>query len=140
MHPLFERRLRPIAAVVLFFFTFYCIEPLNFAIAAQAPPTPKVSNSTQSKTASERFEESLHAAKQVIEDLDQQVASGKDIAPNLEALKGHKEILMETDRAIRAEFAATEAKLVGAHGGAPLPTEILAVSYTHLTLPTTPYV
>ncbi len=126
MHPLFERRLRPIAAVVLFFFTFYCIEPLNFAIAAEAPPSrgtlQRAPTTTQSKTASERFEESLRAAKQTIENIDQQIADGQDIAINLKTLKGHRQTLAETDRAIRAEFAETEAKLKTAK----LPDEILA--------------
>ncbi len=121
MHPLFEHRLRPIATVVLFFFTFYCIEPLNFAIAAQDAPKPQLSNSSKVKTAPERFEESLRAAKQVIDNLDQQIADGQDIAISLKTLKGHRQTLTETDQAIRAEFAETKAKLKTAN----LPDEIL---------------
>ncbi len=44
----------------------------------------------------------------MIEDLDQDVASGKDITLTLESLKGHKQTLESADPEIRAEFKATE--------------------------------
>jgi len=104
----FQRKLRPIAAVTLFFFSWISIEPWNYAAWAQSSPKPKTSVSQSSKTSSGKFEESLRAAKNVVEELDQGVVSGKDITIQLESLKGHKQALESADPEIRAEFAATE--------------------------------
>jgi len=120
MHPRFERRLRPIAAVVLVFFSIYCIEPLNFAHAAQSLSQPQPSVSNKSKPAAETFEESLRGSKQAIDALDQQMATGQDTARNFLALKGYRKDMEAADKTIRAEFADTEARLKAAN----LPDEI----------------
>ncbi|MBN4054462.1 hypothetical protein JYT87_02000 [Nitrospira defluvii] len=111
MDPRFRRRLRPIASVVLIFFSWFCIEPWNFALAAQAVPKPATVTSKQSKSASHKFEKSLRAAKRVIEDLDREVADGKDITLTLASLNAHRQALEAADLEIQAEFAETEAKL-----------------------------
>jgi hypothetical protein len=127
MHPRAERRLRPIAVIVLFFFTWISIEPWHYAVWAQSSPASPSVPQSQPKTrnpspsASGGFEETLRATQKLIEDLDQEVASGKDITLTLETLKGHRQVLESTDPGIRAEFAATE-KFLKEKG---LPTVIL---------------
>jgi hypothetical protein len=118
----FERKLRPIAALTLFFFTWITIEPWNYAVWAQTSPNPKTSASQPSKTTSGKFEESLRATKKVVEELDHDIASGKDITLQLESLKGHKQTLEAADPQIRVEFNATEKFLKEKK----LPAEILA--------------
>lgn len=70
MHPLLLRRLRPVAAVVLVFFSWFSIEPWNFALAAQSPPTPRVGHSSASQqnapTAPEVFEANLRSIKEQV--------------------------------------------------------------------------
>lgn len=113
----FERKLRPIAALTLFFFAWISIEPWNYAAWAQSGANPDVgaqyiapaSAKQKSKTTSGKFEESLRAAKKVVEDLDQDVTSGKEITLTLETLKGHQQDLEAADPEIRAEFASIEA-------------------------------
>ena len=102
----FERVLRPVSIIVLFFFTWISIEPWNYAAWAQSGKKPLAA--PKSKTTTEKFEESLRAVKKVVEDLDKNVASGKEITLALESLKGHKQTLESADPEIRAEFAATE--------------------------------
>lgn len=102
MDPRFRRRLRPIASVVLVFFSWFCIEPWNYALAAQAGPKPhpaasKKSNSKKHKSTSEKFEKSLREAKRVIEDLDREVADSKDITFTLESLNAHRQSLDAAD-------------------------------------------
>lgn len=80
----FRRCLRPIASVILVFFTWFCIAPWNYALAARAASRPTIATSKKSKSASQKFEKSLRAAKRVIEDLDREVAKGKDITLTLE--------------------------------------------------------
>jgi len=50
----------------------------------------------------------LRAVKKAVEDLDKDVASGKDITLQLEALQGHKQAIESVDPQIRADFSATE--------------------------------
>lgn len=100
----FRRRLRPIAAVVLVFFSWFCIEPWNYAYAAQAKSNPV--NSKKIQTASEKFEESLLAAKEEIEEIDRLLAAGEDITQGVEALQGHRQVISLEDKAIRAEPSA----------------------------------
>ncbi|MFZ5875271.1 MAG: transglutaminase domain-containing protein [Nitrospirota bacterium] len=70
MHPRLRRRLRPIAAVVLVFFTWFSIEPWNYALAAQdLPPTRVTSAATSSPrapTAAELFESNLRSIKEQV--------------------------------------------------------------------------
>lgn len=70
MHPLFESRLRPIAAVVLVFFTWFSIEPWNYALAAQDLPTTRVIPATESRpkapSAPELFENNLRFIKEQV--------------------------------------------------------------------------
>jgi Transglutaminase-like superfamily len=106
----FQRVLRPIAAVTLVFFAWISIEPWNYAVWAQTAQTKghRSVAPTPSKSSSGKFEESLRALKKAVEDLDKDVASGKDISLQLESLKAHKQALEAADPEIRAEFAATE--------------------------------
>jgi len=108
----FRRRLRPIASLILVFFSWFCIEPWNYALAAQAAPKPKAASSKQPKSASQKFEASLRATKDLIEDLDRKVADDKDITLTLGSLKAHRQIIEAADADILAEFAATETKLI----------------------------
>jgi hypothetical protein len=96
MHPVFKRRLRPIAAIILFLFTWFCIEPWNYAVWAQSTSNQSSAVSNQ-VTASKRFEEALKASKKAIEDLDQDLSLGKDITKTLESLKGYKKTLEAED-------------------------------------------
>jgi len=88
----FQRILRPIAGVTLVFFAWISIEPWNYAVWAQTPATQasQPAAPASSKTASAKFEQTLRALKKAVEDLDKDVASGKDITLQLESLKGHK--------------------------------------------------
>ncbi|MBI3598290.1 MAG: hypothetical protein HY201_02375, partial [Nitrospirae bacterium] len=90
----FERRLRPIAAVVLFFFTFYCIEPLNFAAYAQTPSMSASQN--KSKSAEEEFQEAIEKIRNGIDQED---------ANKIKTGQGAVEKL---DVKIRQQFRATE--------------------------------
>jgi hypothetical protein len=125
MDPRFGRWLRPIAAITVAFFSFYCIEPWNYLAWAQGNQPSAVSAqpsaSKKPKTAPQKFEETLQATQQLIENLDQDVSSGKDITLQLETLKGHQQTLEGADSSIRAEFTATETFLKGKK----LPAEIL---------------
>ena len=71
MDPLFLGRLRPIAAVVLVFFTWFSIEPWNYALAAQDPPPPRATHASASQkkalTASEVFEDNLRSIKEQVQ-------------------------------------------------------------------------
>ncbi|HET8761364.1 MAG TPA: hypothetical protein VFN94_09855, partial [Nitrospiria bacterium] len=70
MHPRLRRRLRPIAAIVLVFFTWFSIEPWNYALAAQdsTAPRPGRASASQSKapTAAEVFETNLRSIKEQV--------------------------------------------------------------------------
>ncbi|MBI3610460.1 MAG: hypothetical protein HY204_07145 [Nitrospirae bacterium] len=107
----FQRKLRPVAILTLFFFAWISIEPWNYTVWAQTAQKngDRPAAATASKSTSGKFEESLRAAKKVVEELDQDVASGKDITLQLESLKGYKQNLEAADPEIRAEFASTEA-------------------------------
>ena len=70
MHQRFQSRLRPIAAVVLVFFSWFSIEPWNYALAAQDSPVPRVTPASASQqkapTAPEVFETTLRAIKEQV--------------------------------------------------------------------------
>jgi hypothetical protein len=125
MHPLFKHWLRLIAAVTVVAFSWYCIEPWNYLAWAQTAPKkgdrPVAPTAAKPQSASGQFEDSLRATQQLIENLDQDVSSGKDITLQLEALKGHQQTIEGADSSIRAEFASTEAFLKEKN----LPKEIL---------------
>lgn len=110
MHPYFKKRLQPIAVIILIFFAWFSIEPWNYAVWAQSLPDSQDSLPL-TKSTSQRFEESLRSIKQVVADLDQQVASGKDITKTLERLNGYRKNMGEADPKIRDEFAKEEAHL-----------------------------
>ncbi|MBI3358205.1 MAG: transglutaminase [Nitrospirae bacterium] len=89
----FERRLRPIAAVILFFFTFYCIEPLNFAAYAQ---TPSTESQNKSKSAEEEFQEAIEKIRDGIDQEDtNKIKTGQGAVERL-------------DVEIKQQFKATE--------------------------------
>jgi hypothetical protein len=77
----------------LTFFAWISIEPWNSAVWAQSPPKQgeRPAAPATSKTSSGKFEDSHRAVKKIVEDLDKDVASGKDITLQLEALKGHEQ-------------------------------------------------
>jgi len=106
----FQRILRPIAAFTLVFFAWICIEPWNYAVWAQTVKSKgdRPVALTSSRSSSGKFEETLRAVKKAVEDLDKDVASGKDITLQLEALQGHKQAIESVDPQIRADFSATE--------------------------------
>ncbi|MBI5746886.1 MAG: transglutaminase [Nitrospirae bacterium] len=110
MYPVFKQKLRPIAITILLFFTWFCIEPWNYAVWAQSPSNQPSAFSNQS-SASKRFEEALKDIKQAIENLDQDLSSGKDITKTLESLKGYKKTLEAEDQEIKSEFSQTDAFL-----------------------------
>ncbi|MFZ5875052.1 MAG: transglutaminase domain-containing protein [Nitrospirota bacterium] len=70
MHPMFRRRLRPIAAVVLVFFSWFSIEPWNYALAAQDSSALGTSRTSVSQpkapTAPEVFETNLRSIKEQV--------------------------------------------------------------------------
>lgn len=70
MHPRLRRRLRPIAAVVLVFFSWFSIEPWNYALAAQDSPAARVNPASASQqkapTAPEVFETNLRSIKEQV--------------------------------------------------------------------------
>jgi transglutaminase-like putative cysteine protease len=111
MDPRFGRWLKPIAAITVAFFSFYCIEPWNYLALAQTAPKngdrPVAPTATKPQSASGQFEDSLRATQQLLENLDQDVSSGKDITLQLETLKGHQQSLESADSDIQAEFAST---------------------------------
>ena len=108
MHPTFKRTLRPIATVILIFFSWFCIEPWNYAPLAQELSDSQASLPV-SKTSSKSLEESLRSIKQVVKDVDQQIAFGKDITKTLERLKGYRKNMGEADPEIRTDFDKEEA-------------------------------
>ena len=69
MDPRFSRRLRPIAIVVLAFFSFFSIEPWNYAVWAQTQSQSKPSQGKRPKSSAEKFERSLREAQKAIETL-----------------------------------------------------------------------
>lgn len=111
----FQRILRPISALTLFFFTWISIEPWNYAVWAQTGSNSNVgaqyiapaSAKQRPESAAEKFEASLRATQKSVEDIDLAVASGKEIALAIETLKGHQQTLESVDPEIRAEFSAT---------------------------------
>ena len=106
MHPRFQRRLRPIAAFILVFFSWFCIEPWNYAVAAPPPnAAPK------EKGASEKLEEALHAVKSLTQGLDQELAADREIQPKVDQLIQHQKNIAALDSAVQKEFADTEAFL-----------------------------
>ncbi len=69
MHPRLRRRLRPIAAVVLVFFSWFSIEPWNYALAAQDLPTTRVTSAAsppKAPSAPEIFETDLRFIKEQV--------------------------------------------------------------------------
>ncbi len=62
MHPQFRRRLRPIATVILVFFSWFCIEPWHYAALAQTSP----SIPAPTKSAAQRFDDSLRSVQKAI--------------------------------------------------------------------------
>lgn len=70
MHPRLRRRLRPIAVIVLAFFTWFSIEPWNYAQAAQDSSVPRASHASVSRpkapTAAEVFETNLRSIKEQV--------------------------------------------------------------------------
>lgn len=119
MHPLFKRRLRPIAVVILVFFSWFCIEPWNFAVAA--PPAKPVKAFSKEKGPSEKLEESLHKIKNLTQTLDQDLSADQEIQPRIDQLSEQQKDIAVLDAAVQNEFAETEAFLKGKH----LPAEIL---------------
>ena len=122
MDPRFFRRLRPIAIIVLFFFTFFSIDPWNYAVWAQTRSKSSKSQEKQPKSSAGKFEKTILDVQKTIEKLDGDLQGNKDITQSLEALRGHQGALKEADSEIMAEFNATEAKLKAAN----LPAKILA--------------
>ncbi|NKE73370.1 transglutaminase-like domain-containing protein [Candidatus Manganitrophus noduliformans] len=120
MHPLFERRLRPIATVILVFFSWFCIEPWNFAVAAQTP-APPAKVSSREKGPSEKLEETLHKIKSLTQALDQDLAADQEIQPRIDQLAEQQKNVAALDAAVLDEFTETEAFLKAKH----LPAEIL---------------
>ena len=103
----FERRLRPIAAIILVFFSWISIEPWNYAVWAQTASKDTSSTSKPSNSPAKKFEESLRGAQKIIGDLDQELTEGKDVALSLETLKGHENSLEDADVDIQTEFYST---------------------------------
>ncbi len=118
MHPLFKRRLRPIAVVILVFFSWFCIEPWNFAVAAPDKSAKAFSKETGP---SEKLEESLHKIKSLTQTLDQDLAADQEIQPRIDQLTEQQRNIATLDAAVLNEFAETEAFLKAKH----LPAEIL---------------
>lgn len=119
MHPLFKRRLRPIAVVILVFFSWFCIEPWNFAVAA--PPAKPAKAFSKEKGSSEKLEESLHKIKSLTQTLDQDLAADQEIQPQIDQLTEQQKNIAVLDAAVQEEFAETEALLKAKN----LPAEIL---------------
>jgi hypothetical protein len=120
MHPLFKRRLRPIAVVILLFFSWFCIEPWNFAVAAQSP-TKSAKVSSKEKGPSEKFEETLHNIKNLTQTLDQDLAADREIQSKINQLTEQQKNISALDAAVQNEFAETEAFLKAKN----FPAEIL---------------
>jgi transglutaminase-like putative cysteine protease len=118
MHPL-KRRLRPIATIILVFFTWFCIEPWNFAVAQT--PAKRAKAPSKEKGSSEKLEETLHKLKNLTQKLDQSLAVDQESQAELDALADEQKNLSTLDAAVQNEFAGTEAFLKGKN----LPAEIL---------------
>jgi hypothetical protein len=106
MHPLFKRRLRPIAAIILIFFSWFCIEPWNFAVAA--PPTPPAKIPSREKGASEELEETLHILKELTQALDKDLSADQEIQLRIDQLVEQKKNVVPLDAAVEKEFSDTE--------------------------------
>ena len=86
---LFRSYLRAISIVVLTFFSWISIQPWNYAAWAQT--SPKVQKtSSPSQSAAGGFEKSLREVQKLINRLDDELGSARDITPSIEALKGHR--------------------------------------------------
>jgi hypothetical protein len=108
MHPLFKRQLRPIAIIILIFFSWFCIEPWNFAVAAQSP-TPPAKVPSREKGASEKLEETLHAIKELTQALDKNLSVDQEIQPRIDQLiEQQKNVAVLVDAAVEKEFSDTE--------------------------------
>lgn len=112
MHPLFKRRLRPIAVVILVFFTWFCVEPCNFAAAAQTP-TPPAKVPSREKGASEKLEETLHALKELTQALDKDLSVDQEIQTKIDQLVEQQKNVAPLDAAVEKEFSDTETFLKG---------------------------
>lgn len=106
MHPGFQRRLRPIAAFILVFFSWFCIEPWNYAVAA---PPPKAA--PKEKGASEKLEEALHSVKSLTQELEPELAADRETQPKIDQLIQHQKNIAALDTAVQKEFTETEAFL-----------------------------
>lgn len=113
MHPLFKRRLRPIAVVILVFFSWFCIEPWSFGVAA--PPAKPAKAFSKEKGPSEKLEESLHQIKSLTQTLDQDLAADQEIQPRIDQLAEQQKNIAVLDAAVLNEFAETEAFLKAKH-------------------------
>ncbi|HEY5648278.1 MAG TPA: transglutaminase-like domain-containing protein, partial [Nitrospiria bacterium] len=102
--------LRFFSVIILVFFSWICIEPWNYALAAEARKHSAKSASNSSKNSpAKSFEDTLKAVQKLIDEMDEAVGSGKDISLDLETLIGHEGNLGQLNKAILAEFAETKA-------------------------------
>ena len=137
MDPRFQRVLRPIAAVTLFFFSWISIEPWNYAIAAQAkggpppaagppanpgppagsaPAGPPASPGSPSgapapASAAGGFESTLRLSLALLEKLPPALDQGQDVTALIATLTGYRDALAAADPQIRSEFTQTGAFL-----------------------------
>jgi len=90
MHPRFERRLRPIAIIILFFFSWICIEPWNYAIAMQSSVSKDAGSAgsqRRERPVSERFQEDLREIKRNINAIVEEEDFQKRLAERLAAFQ-----------------------------------------------------
>lgn len=104
--------LRITSVVVLFFFTWICIEPWNYAVWAQSTGGKAPQAAAKPESAAGKFEASLRETQKAIDNLDLALEKGLALPDSdVQALKTHKKALEAADPEIRAEFAATQAFL-----------------------------
>ncbi|MEW6684028.1 MAG: hypothetical protein AB1451_14105, partial [Nitrospirota bacterium] len=137
MHPLFLRRLRPIAAVVLVFFTWFSIEPWNYALAAQDLPTARVTSATASQpkapSAPEGFEKNLRFIKE-------QVRSARDgdafQAQLTGLLKSLEQAVAQSSRELEEGRRAVDRLARAIEQGAPSQEALRALHSQHQVIKT----
>jgi len=132
MHPLLLRRLRPIAAVILVLFTWFSIEPWNFALAAQDLPTSRVRGAPVSQkkvlTAPEAFEDNLRVIKERVRRARDGDAYQAQLAGLLKSLD---HAVAQSHRELEATRQAVDRLARAVEQGAPAGETITALKAQH---------